>query len=203
MYSQNNEEALILAHFNGRIGRFLDLGASNGISLSNTLALAERGWCGVCVEASPIVAAKLREAHRTRPSILCIEAAVIPSRLPPEPIVLFDTGGEWINTVDPVLNASWNTASGRTPAQVKVTALRIETLMDATTGEFTGYDFVNIDVEGLSVEVLFDLWDVCLATPELICVEHEGKLDQILGHPTCDLYREIGRNAENLLLARG
>ena len=50
MYSQNNEEEIILNFFKEKKGIFLDLGAYDGIGLSNTRALAEKGWKGVCVE---------------------------------------------------------------------------------------------------------------------------------------------------------
>ena len=43
-YSQHNEQEIILNFFNGRIGRYLDIGAFDGVDMSNTLALAELGW---------------------------------------------------------------------------------------------------------------------------------------------------------------
>ena len=43
-YSQHNEQEIILNFFNGRIGRYLDIGAFDCVDMSNTLALAELGW---------------------------------------------------------------------------------------------------------------------------------------------------------------
>jgi hypothetical protein len=54
-YSQNNEQEIILNFFNGRIGRYLDIGAFDGVAASNTLALAELGWQGTVIEPSPWV----------------------------------------------------------------------------------------------------------------------------------------------------
>jgi hypothetical protein len=48
-YSQNKEEEVILNYFNGHVGTFVDLGANDGITFSNTRALAERGWKGVLI----------------------------------------------------------------------------------------------------------------------------------------------------------
>jgi hypothetical protein len=48
-YSQNNEQEIILNFFNGRIGRYLDIGAFDGVSMSNTLALVELGWQGTAI----------------------------------------------------------------------------------------------------------------------------------------------------------
>ncbi len=54
MYSQNNEEKFILEHFKNRKGKFLDIGAYDGKTFSNTFALVELGWSGLEIEASPI-----------------------------------------------------------------------------------------------------------------------------------------------------
>ena len=36
-------------------GTFLDLGAYDGVDLSNTRALTELGWAGVCIEPNPVI----------------------------------------------------------------------------------------------------------------------------------------------------
>jgi len=51
MYSQNDEERFVVEFFkNSPTGRFLDVGAFDGINLSNTRRLLEIGWSGVLVE---------------------------------------------------------------------------------------------------------------------------------------------------------
>jgi hypothetical protein len=52
-YSQNNEQEIILKYFGDFKGHFLDIGAYNGVDLSNTRALLELGWTGVLVEPNP------------------------------------------------------------------------------------------------------------------------------------------------------
>ena len=54
-YSQSGEQAHLLEHAIAvaqapQGGRFLDLGAGDGETLSNTRALAQLGWGGVAVE---------------------------------------------------------------------------------------------------------------------------------------------------------
>ena len=44
MRSQNNEEALVKQYFGTKHGTFIDIGANDGITLSNTYAAAQRGW---------------------------------------------------------------------------------------------------------------------------------------------------------------
>jgi FkbM family methyltransferase len=51
MYSQNDEEEFLVKHFAGRTGKLLDIGAFDGMTMSNTRRLLELGWQGVLVEA--------------------------------------------------------------------------------------------------------------------------------------------------------
>ena len=44
MYSQNEEEKYILEAIGEQVGIFLDIGAYDGETRSNTLALVEREW---------------------------------------------------------------------------------------------------------------------------------------------------------------
>lgn len=53
MHSQNREEKFILEYFGDFVGTFLDLGSNDGITLSNTYALSQKGWKGYLVEGSP------------------------------------------------------------------------------------------------------------------------------------------------------
>ena len=53
IYSQNLEQNYILEYFKDKRGTFIDIGANDGLTLSNTRALAELGWRGVFVEPSP------------------------------------------------------------------------------------------------------------------------------------------------------
>ena len=63
MYSQNNEEKVILEYFKGRQGTFLDIGANDGETLSNTRALYLDGWQGVCVEPMGDAFSKLSKLY--------------------------------------------------------------------------------------------------------------------------------------------
>lgn len=65
MHSQNREEEAIFKYFGDFIGTFLDIGANDGKTLSNTRALAELGWCGVLVEPSPKAFAKLKSLYES------------------------------------------------------------------------------------------------------------------------------------------
>tara|TARA_R110000824_G_scaffold155326_1_gene328023 strand:+ start:4260 stop:4991 length:732 start_codon:yes stop_codon:yes gene_type:complete len=55
-YSQYGQDAVALNFFEKKgikNGYYVDVGASDGIRLSNTYLLAKQGWKGICVEAHP------------------------------------------------------------------------------------------------------------------------------------------------------
>ena len=54
-FSQSDEEKYIVEYFNGKTGRFLDIGAYDGKAFSNTYKLGLLGWSGVLVEPAPKV----------------------------------------------------------------------------------------------------------------------------------------------------
>lgn len=54
MYSQHNEEEIILNFFgHSRKAVFLDIGAYDGVFISNTYQLWHNGWYGIYIEPSP------------------------------------------------------------------------------------------------------------------------------------------------------
>ncbi len=59
MYSQNNEEQIIIEYFKDFKGHLLDIGANDGLTLSNSRKLIELGWTGDLVEPSPNAFQKL------------------------------------------------------------------------------------------------------------------------------------------------
>ena len=76
MYSQNNEEQVILNHFKDHIGSVLDLGANDGITFSNSLRLIQKGWKADLIEASPETFLKLQDQHKGNEDVKCHNIAV-------------------------------------------------------------------------------------------------------------------------------
>jgi FkbM family methyltransferase len=63
-YSQAGQDRWVHTVLDGRVGYFVDVGAYDGVESSNTYALEQLGWDGVCIEASPSMAAAC--AHNRR-----------------------------------------------------------------------------------------------------------------------------------------
>ena len=75
-YSQNDEDVQVLNYFGNFKGTLLDLGANDGITLSNSRKLMEQGWQGVLVEASPITYKKLDHVYRNNHRATCINKGI-------------------------------------------------------------------------------------------------------------------------------
>lgn len=72
-YSQLGADLVAYALHNGKKdGFYVDIGANDGVSISNTLLFENLGWQGFCVEASP----KTYEALRKNRKCDCYNLAV-------------------------------------------------------------------------------------------------------------------------------
>lgn len=199
MYSQNNEEAIIVAELarqNLQHGHVLDIGAWDGKTYSNSLRLIELGWNAVCVEPSPFVFPKLVETHKDRPNVTLVNAALGPSSMLVE---WFDSQGDAVSTTNPQHRTKWETGTS-----LKFTPFWIPMLSVAEFLHKFGADFevINIDVEGTNYELFCAMpWDTMLKT-RIVCIEHDYHHLEILKRLVLLGYRQIGFNGENLLLAR-
>lgn len=73
-YSQYGQDKYLDEHyFRGKKdGVFVDIGAHNGVALSNTKYFEERGWTGICIEPIPET---FQELRRNR-SAVCIQGCI-------------------------------------------------------------------------------------------------------------------------------
>jgi FkbM family methyltransferase len=71
-YSQHGEDILVMNYFNNRKGTFLDLGANDGITLSNTFLFYLNNWKGLMVEGSPFVFDRLKKNFESDNHIQCL-----------------------------------------------------------------------------------------------------------------------------------
>ena len=193
MYSQNNEERIILDLFKDEVGTFLDIGACDGELHSNTLALVGRGWSGVLVEPSPGAFQALYKRHGQNPKLELVNAAIGTHSHLAQFWDSWDTEPGY-GTTDPLNRERW-TSLVKTWKRFVVPVFPLTSLLDNLSPAF---DFVSIDTEGTSPQ-LFQILLASSQKPRAICVEHDGWIQPCSEAAAARGYREVLRNQENMI----
>jgi FkbM family methyltransferase len=193
MYSQNNEEAVITQYFNGITGNFLDIGAYDGKTFSNTYRLVELGWSGICFEPSPSVFPNLQETHRDNPRITLVQSAISDHT---GKQIFYDSNGDAISTFDEGHKRRWEESAHSVFSEVEVDTTSVEDMFNTYGYDF---DFINLDVESRNWEIFREFDFSKMPKLKLICVEHDGFIEAMLQIMRPFGFYEIARNAENLI----
>lgn len=192
-YSQHDEQRYILEAVGEARGRFLDIGAYDGIHFSNVLALIERGWEGLLVEPGLEAFDALLKNHGKNERLSLIHAAVgLKAGLVP----FWDTP-DLLSTVNACAYDRWANYANYRPAFYTPTVMLNDILKT-----FPGpVDFVNIDTEGSSAELFLE-FPLALLRPRAACVEHDGIAPRLCQHARDCGYHLIYGNDENVVFAR-
>jgi len=204
VYSQYDEEKYILESCREiDKGRFLDIGAWNAKTFSNTRALYELGWSGVMVEPSPeamisrqpdgTISGLIAE-YGNDPQITLVQALVdeIPG------LKKLAVTADSVSTTVYAHYEKWKTKGGYY-GQIVVPAV---SLFDLET-EFGDFDFVSIDAEGMSAHLFFVLLHPKRnKVPQCICVEYDDRLEELSHHAALYSYRLVYSNGTNAVFSR-
>lgn len=195
MYSQNKEEEIILNHFKNFKGTFLDLGAYDGIDLSNTRALTELGWSGVCVEANPVIFFKLTDNLKDYNNVIAYKFAIGTENK----TVMMQMNDSYYSTVKQSEVDRWRGAFKFESSEVQM--LDFKSFLEFS--KYKTFDFISIDCEGLDYEILaqINLDDVKC---KMVCVETNSKeTDKYINYISkFEGFKVISINSENLIMAR-
>lgn len=174
-YSQIGQDQYFIEKIiNGRRGgRFLDVGAHDGIATSNTYTLeSELDWTGICIEANPTLAEK---CSVNRPGSIVINAAVWSE----EKEVAFElphSGNDFLSRIGGIAcNANYFAEDFRKVESLIMTALPLRQLLKQGKQHF---DYFSLDVEGAELEALKGIDWQCMSFG-YIAVEF-GYRDQFL-----------------------
>ncbi|MFT4563875.1 MAG: FkbM family methyltransferase [Gammaproteobacteria bacterium] len=151
-------------------GTFVELGAFDGLTQSNTVSFERRGWRGVLIEPAPD---NYEKCVRNRPLALVFNCACTAAAAPGECTTMTDVGLMSLvdGTRDRELEDSW-IARGEALQQITSKKLRvpIRTLSDVLNeAGISHVDLLSLDVEGAEIGVLEGLdlermrpqWIVC------------------------------------------
>jgi FkbM family methyltransferase len=203
-YSQHAEQDAILEAVKDMpTGRFLDIGAYDGETFSNTMCLSERGWSGVCVEPGLAAFAALCATYEKNPQITLIHALI---GLTNRNLVEFWDCGSFYSSTEPENVQRWTREVNAHFTRYMVPQLGISDLLL----KFEPFDVVSIDTEGTSVAILTamlgqsrlqSLLDRARPEPRVICVEHDGQ--NLTATASYYGYSITYRSPVNVVMVRG
>lgn len=177
-YGQLKQDEIIHFYFKlfpERNKTFIDVGAFDGISFSNTFFFFKQGWNGICIEPAKKNFNKLHELYKGS-SIHTVRAAATDfegqltlnvATIPWERDWGSDVSSTTDNTKKRFPEYEWN--------EEIVLAKTLNTIIkDSPISDF---DYLSIDVEGHELEVLKGL-DLTKYQPQIILVEYSSKPDK-------------------------
>ena len=160
-FSQNGEDWLLWQLFGDHWeGVFVDVGAFDGVHLSNSYSFELASWRGLCVEADPRFHALCEKA---RPNTHCVHAACVGDgskasvQFVRQPLGLMS--GLDVDTEAMRLQYVSRGIAFEEPEAIDVPARTLDAMLESCGLAESAIDFVSIDVEGAELEVLhgFDL----------------------------------------------
>jgi FkbM family methyltransferase len=196
LYSEQDEQTHILRAVSHlpTPGHFLDIGAFDGESFSNTCALVELGWSGVMVEPALEACAKLLKRHGNNPKVTIVHGVVTTH---PGLVKFWNNQTTHSSTIQghdygrPLLPAYW------TPG-----VLLVELLNLIGTNPV---HVLSIDAEGESVNLLEAYPWGERALPLCVCVEHDQDPKRVakIMHDANHRYRLVNDNGTNAIYRLG
>lgn len=197
-YSQNDEERFILEFFGNHTGRFLDVGAFDGVDMSNTRRLLERGWSGVLVEPMWRNFEALRQNCLAYTHHVMLVLAAVSSTRKLTNLWVDDTPDrKWSTTINLGL-LEFGSVIKPNPMQTLVPAITMDELWPL--GPF---DFISLDAEWEDFDILLSQPRAAWATAKLISIEPRS-LDQRANMKNIFEgwnFRVVYETPENLLVA--
>lgn len=202
-YSQNGEDKIVYDYFDGYIGTVLEIGANDGKTFSNSLALIEQGWHAVLFEPGHTYR-DLYELHKSNHERVHTYNFGIGKR--PGRSKFWQSGSHVKNGTDTGLVSTtdfketvrWSNQG----VQFKEVDIELVTF-DWVNAIYQQFDFISIDVEGKDWEVLKQI-DLIDTGCKCLCVEWNSNRD--LGYLFTSYannygFRLIHKNAENMIFA--
>jgi FkbM family methyltransferase len=188
-YSQEGEDMILASVFEGqRDGFFVDVGAHHPKRFSNTYRFYSRGWRGINIDATP---GCMKAFRRSRPEDINLEAAVSDS-VQTLNFYLFNEPA--LNTFDRALATERHGfLHFQIVREVAIQTVTLRSLLDLHLQAEKPIDFLNVDVEGLDLQVLkSNDWD--RYRPKVVLVEDNTikAWNEIANSPTVQFLTENG-----------
>ena len=194
-FAASNEDGWLIQFF-GRdsVGHAVEVGAFDGVTGSNTLALEHSGWKVLCVEPNPAMVAALHEMRDLYWSGACSD--------------FNGTARFHINASQPPCYSSlrpttdhpqWHPEPDDQWYEREVEVRTLDSLLDEF--KFPGLDVLSIDTEGTEMDVLHGI-DLVRWKPRVIIVEAWDADNPITPYLEKYGYRRVDRRLVNDIYTR-
>ena len=170
-HAQNGEDRWLDDFFgHKRNGCFVEVGAFDGVNLSNSYHFEQIGWTGVLIEPDPDKAALCRSNRPGSKTYQC--AAVASSEISEITFFRVESGEVFSTTKLTSDHARRIDHMGLASKPISVPARTLDAILqEAGTATI---DFVSIDVEGAEMEVLHG-FDIRRWKPAIVVIESNSK----------------------------
>lgn len=207
MFSQYEEEKIITEFFKDSDPEkmtFLDIGANDGITFSNTHRLALMGWKGACLDPSPSAFDKLQNLYKDNPKIKCFNFGISDKNGEIE----FNESLNWIddeNTPVGILSCinsnEKNRFYGMNWRVVKSKFFTFYLFLSAQT--YKKFDFINIDCEGHDLIILTQI-NLNEVGCKMVCIEFtdESQIELYQQHFSKYSFELHYKTKDNLLFTK-
>lgn len=179
-YAQHGQDTFVYeTFFKGRteLGTFVDVGAYDGVTFSNTLLFERLGWTGVCVEPLPPAFKKLQASRKA----ICVNCAVadrvgeamfVEAEMPAP----FEQMYSGLKANFDEYHARLIRDHGRNVKQYKVP---VKTLADILVElGIRRIDYLSIDTEGSEWKILRD-FDLATYGVKAVSIENNSRDDKL------------------------
>jgi FkbM family methyltransferase len=193
-FTQTDEQPVILRELADiPNGKFLDIGAYDGQTLSNTRALALSGWWGTLVEPNPRLFMNLLQMYGQDSRFTLVNAAMS-DKSGLARFFLDGTNEQYCSSIAP--NAKDLFPLTPYPMSYLVSTITPKDLEET-------YDFVSIDTEGFDLPILKAMRGT-LDSTRLICIEYnqERSYDATIGELRLQGFEQVHKSRENILARR-
>jgi len=202
-YSQNNEQEIIIDLFKGKEkGTFLDIGANDGKTLSNTYALAlSYDWNGLLVEASPTAYERMLKNYFEIDSMIDFQNVAIGKE---DGKLEFWESGELLGKGDVALVSSGVFTELRRWDSLNMPFYKMEVPMTSVAtmlshSRHTHFDLLSLDIEGMELDVLPQI-DFKALKIQVAVIEFNGKDEQKYNDIMFPQgFKLVHKNMENLI----
>lgn len=202
-HTQYGEKIILDNYFGHRLGFFLDVGAADGITHSNTYHLAQQGWQGILVEPCRHFVSKLKEIYSDSTNVKIFDGALSDFNGITK-FYVYEAGNDsQISTIQlpqkkSIEVNSW--FSGKFTDEYDVNVLTPSNFCNIMQVP-KRIEFVDIDAEGSDMKILNSWpWNQCEV--ELFCIEHSMGKDVIINFMDEKGYKPLAITGGNHLFIK-